>query len=104
MRVPTVAYVFGLALFASVKAFAGVAVTVAVAAFDVTPLPAAVAVFVIDPASMSACVIVCVEAQLVEAPGASGPLPHPLIVPCLSSVTVNGPDNVSAPALVIVYV
>ena len=102
ITVPTAAYATGLALLANVSAFVCAAVTVEVAGFDVTPLPAAVAVFVIEPASMSACVIVCVEAQLVAAPGASGPLPHPVIVPCLSSVIANGPASVSVPAFVIV--
>jgi hypothetical protein len=40
----------------------------------------------IEPESISACVIVCVAVQLVEAPGANGPVPHGLIVPSLLSL------------------
>src|SRR5437867_1803183 len=74
-----------------------VAVTVAVAVFDVTPLPDAVAVLVIDPASRSACVMVCVEVQLVRVLVGSGPVPHGSIVPCLSSTTLKGPAKVTLP-------
>src|SRR5262249_21282531 len=92
------------ALLTSVRAGVCVAVTVAVAKLDVTPLPEAVAVLVIEPPSMSACVIVCVEVQLVDMPGASGPLPHGLIVPSLLSATLNGPDRVVFPLFVMLYV
>src|SRR5437764_5423157 len=94
MVCPTALYVVGLAILASVRALFWLAVTVKDAWFEVRPLPEAVALLVIEPASMSAWVIVCVEVQLVEAPGASGPLPHGLIVPCLSSATMNGPARV----------
>ena len=39
--------------------------------------------------------------QVVEPPGASGPEPHGEIVPCLSSLTLNGPLRVVWPELVI---
>src|SRR5439155_1401754 len=78
------------------------AITVMLAVLDVMPPEDAVAVLVIEPASMSACVIVCVEGQLIDALGASGPLPHGLIVPSLLSVTLNGPSSVVFPLLVIV--
>src|SRR5437763_906820 len=78
------------------------AITVMLAVLDVMPPEDAVAVLVIEPASMSACVIVCVEVQLIDALGASGPLPHGLIVPSLLSVTLNGASSVVFPLLVIV--
>ncbi len=53
---------------------------------------------------MSACVIVCVDVQDVEAPGANGPVPHGAIVPCLSSVTENGPACVVLPVFLTTYV
>src|SRR5438876_7587223 len=102
MTWPTALYVVGLALLTSVMAFFWLAVTVTDAWFEVRPLPEAVALLVIEPASMSAWVIGCVEVQLVAAPGASGPLPHGLIVPCLSSATLNGPDRVVFPLFVTV--
>ena len=83
-------------------AFVWLAVTVADTSVEVRPLPEAVALLVIEPVSMSAWMIVCVEVQLVEAPGASGPLPHGLIAPCLSSATLKGPARVVFPLLVIV--
>ena len=64
----------------------------------------AVATLVIEPASISACVIVCVDVHEVIAPGASGPEPHGVIVPCLSSVIVNGSLSGTLPEFVIVYV
>src|SRR5207249_3467214 len=100
MVCPTALYVVGLALLASARTLFWLAVTVKEAWFEVRPLPEAVALLVIEPASMSAWVIVCVEVQLVEAPGASGPLPHGLIVPCLSSATLNGPASVVFPLFV----
>src|SRR5881409_1604713 len=102
MVCPTALYVVGLAVLASARTLFWLAVTVNEAWFEVRPLPEAVALLVIEPASMSAWVIGCVEVQLVAAPGASGPLPHGLIVPCLSSATLNGPDRVVFPLLVIV--
>src|SRR5207248_2977399 len=57
-----------------------------------------------EPESRSACVIVCVEVQPVVAPGASGPEPQGEIVPCLSSVIVNGPARVVLPVFTILYV
>src|SRR2546422_978788 len=101
---PAALYVAGLALLARVSALVWVAVTVALAGAEVAPLPEAVAVLVIEPASRSACVIVWVFVQLVDAPGASGPLPQGLIVPSLSSLTEKGPARVTLPELVIVYV
>src|SRR5438093_1132668 len=92
----------GYAFLAGVMSFSRLAVTVADASVDVIPLPEAVALLVIEPASMSAWVIACVEVQLVDAPGASGPLPHGLIVPCLSSATLNGPASVVFPLFVTV--
>ena len=81
------------------------ALTVAVAHGSlVRPLPDAHATFVIEPESRSACVIVCVEVQPVVAPGASGPEPQGEIVPCLSSVIVNGPARVVLPVFTILYV
>src|SRR5437870_3864812 len=80
---PVALYVAGLALLARVSAFACVAVTVALAGAEVAPLPETVAVLVIEPASRSACVIVWVFVQLVDAPGARGPVPH-ANVPSLS--------------------
>src|SRR5437867_10226860 len=79
------------------------AITVMLAVLDVMPPEDAVAVLVIEPASMSACVIVCVEVQLIDALGASGPVPHEIVPTCLS-VTVNGPASVVFPLLVIMYV
>ena len=75
--------------------------TVAVAWFEVTPPPLAVATFVRLPAVTSAWAIVCVEVQVVEPPAASGPEPHGEIVPCLSSVMLNGPLSVVWPEFVI---
>jgi hypothetical protein len=72
--------VVGLAVFNSVSAFVWVAVTVAVDGFEVRPLPEAVAVLTIEPASISAWMIVCGAVQVVEAPGAKGPVP-PLAQP-----------------------
>src|SRR5438093_4920627 len=94
MVCPTALYVVGFALLASARTLFWLAVTVKEAWFEVRPLPEAVDLLVIEPASMSAWVIVCVEVQLVEAPGAIGPLPHRLIVPCLSFATLNGPNRV----------
>src|SRR5437762_3262960 len=93
---------FGVAVVSKSMDIVRLAITVMLAVFDVTLPKDAVAVLVIEPASMSAWVIVCVEVQLVDAPGASGPLPHGLIVPCLSSVMLNGPASVVFPLLVIV--
>src|SRR5207249_7495050 len=98
---PTALYVAGLALLAKVSALVCVAVTVALAGAEVAPLPEAVAVLVIEPASRSVCVIVWVFVQLVDAPGANGPLPHAK-VPSLSSVIENGPANVTLLEVVIV--
>src|SRR5881628_240304 len=95
---PTALYETGLAFLTRLSALVWVAVTVALAGGEVTPLPEAVAVLVIEPASRSACTMVCVEVQLVDAAGASGPLPHGLIVPCLSSLMLNGPASVTLPA------
>src|SRR5205823_5377857 len=92
-------YVAGLALLARVSVLVCVAVTVAVAGAEVAPLPEGVAVLVIEPASRSACAIVCVFVQLVDAPGANGPVPH-ANVPSLSSVTENGPARVTLLELV----
>src|SRR5205809_769791 len=89
------------ALLVRVSVLVCVAVTVALAGAEVAPLPEAVAVLVIEPALRSACVIVWVLVQLVDAPGANGPLPH-ANVPSLSSVTGNGPARVTLPELVIV--
>ena len=72
---------FGVAVVSKSMDIVRLAVTVMLAVLDVVPPEDAVAVLVIEPASMSACVIVCVEVQLVVAPGASGPVPHE-IVPC----------------------
>src|SRR5437667_383007 len=102
MTWPTALYVVGLALLTSVMAFVWLAVTVAATSVEVRPLPEAVALLVIEPASMSAWVIACVEVQLVAAPGASSLLPDLLIVPCLSSATLNGPDRVVFPLFVTV--
>src|ERR1041385_414387 len=104
MVCPTALYVVGLALLASARTLLWLPVTVTETWFEVSPLPEAVALLVIEPASMSACVIVCVAVQVVDAPNASGPLPHGLIVPCLSSLTVNGPASVVFPLFVILYV
>src|SRR5919204_465905 len=105
MTCPTALYVAGLALLVSESR---VTLTVALAGGEVTVLPlkvvVAVAGFVMDAAFRSACVIVCVEVQLVEAPGASGPEPQGEIVPCLLSLIENGPSRVTLPELVIVYV
>jgi hypothetical protein len=49
-------------------------------------------------------VIVCVEVQLVDAPGGSGPDPQGVIVPCLSSEIENGPESVDDPEFVTTYV
>src|SRR5947208_12094818 len=102
MVCPRALYVVVLALLGGSSSLFWFAVTVNDAWFEVRPLPEAVALLVIEPASMSAWVIACVEVQLVEAPGASGPLPHGLIVPCLSSATLNGPASVVFPLFVIV--
>src|SRR5436309_9737035 len=99
---PTALYETGLALLTKVSVLVCVAVTVAVASAEVAPLPEAVAVLVIEPASRSACVIVWVFVQPVDAPGASGPLPHANVL-SLSSLTENGPDRVTLPELVIVF-
>src|SRR5947209_5288278 len=92
----------GLALFESDSAGFCCAVTVADVGGEVVPLPEAMAGAVIDTAAMSAWVMVCVEVQLVNAPGASGPFPQGLIVPCLSSLMLNGPASVTFPVLVMV--
>src|SRR5437867_6762612 len=102
MVCPTALYVVGLALLASVMAFVWLAVTVADTSVEVRPLPEAVALLVIEPASMSAWVIVWIEVQLVDPPNASGPAPQGLIVPSLSSPTLNGPASVVFPLFVIV--
>src|SRR5206468_9389526 len=104
MVCPTALYVVGLALLASARTLFWLAVTVNETWFEVRPLPEAVALLVIEPASMSAWVIVCLEVQFVDPPNASGPLPQGLIVPCLSSLTLNGPASVVFPLFVIVYV
>src|SRR6266516_7877930 len=93
---------FGVAVVSKSMDIIRLAVTVMLAVFDVTLPEDAVALLLIEPASMSAWVIVCVEVQLVVPPGASGPLPHGLIVPCLSSATLNGPDRVVFPLFVTV--
>src|SRR5213080_5416122 len=98
---PAALYVAGLALLARVSVLVCVAVTVAVAGAEVAPLPETVAVLVIEPASRSACVIVWVFVQLVDAPGAKGPVPH-ANVPSLSSVTEKGPAKVTLLQIVIV--
>src|SRR5437867_11958771 len=100
MVCPTALYVVGLALLASARTLFWLAVTVKEAWFEVRPLPEAVALLVIEPASMSAWVIVCVEVQLAEAPGASVPLPQGLLVPWSSSATLRGPAGVLFPFLV----
>src|SRR5437867_4342919 len=102
MMCPPALYVVGLALLSIARALSCLAVTVADASVEVRPLPEAVALLVIDPASMSAWVIVWIEVQLVDAPNASGPAPQGLIVPSLSSPTLNGPASVVFPLFVIV--
>src|SRR5438094_9773182 len=102
MVCPTALYVAGVALLASAISLFWLAVTVNEAWFEVRPLPEAVALLVIEPASMSAWVIVWVEVQLVDPPNASGPAPQGLIVPSLSSPTLNGPASVVFPLFVIV--
>src|SRR5213594_3786826 len=104
MVCPTALYVVGLALLASARTLFWLAVTVNEAWFEVRPLPEAVALLVIAPASMSAWVIVWIEVQLVDSPNASGPAPQGLIVPSLSSLTLNGPAGVVFPLFVIVKV
>src|SRR5436309_4299544 len=102
---PAALYVAGLALLPRVSALVWVAVTVAVAGAEVAPLPETVAVLVIEPASRSACAIVWVFVQLVDAPGANGPVPHAKVL-SLSSVAQKGPGMVSFQVLVMfdVYV
>jgi len=77
------------------------AITVTDTSLEVTPLPKAVAVLVIEPALMSARVIVRVEVQVIDAPGASEPVGHET-VGCLSSLTLNGPASVVFPLFEIV--
>src|SRR5204863_202577 len=91
MTWPTVLYVAGSALLASVIALFWLAVTVAVASCEVAPLPDAVALLVIEPASRSARVIVWVAVQEVDAAGANGPLTGQVIAPrpVWGSVTVK---------------
>src|SRR5438034_231352 len=93
---------FGVAVAIKSMDIVRLAVTVTLAELDVTAPKDAVAMLVSEPASMSAWVIVCVDVQLVDAPGASGPLPHGLIVPCLSSATLKGPASVVFPLFVTV--
>src|SRR5438034_84813 len=102
MVCPTALYVVGVALLASARTLFWLAVTVNDAWFEVRPLPEAVALLVIEPASMSAWVIVWIEVQLSLPPALPSSLPHGLIVPCLSSATLNGPASVVFPMLVIV--
>src|SRR5207249_2183055 len=98
---PTALYEAGLALLTKVSALVCVAVTVTVAGAEVAPLPEAVAVLVIEPASRSAWIGGGACRELVDAPGANGPVPH-ANVPSLSSVTENGPARVTLLELVIV--
>src|SRR5438128_12567245 len=91
---------FGVAVVSKSMEIVRLAISVMLAMLDVMPPEDAVAVLVIEPASMSAWMIVCVEVQVVVAPGASEPVPHE-IVPCRLSVTVNGPASVVFPLLVI---
>src|SRR5215813_10901901 len=101
MTWPTAEYVVGFADLVRLMRLVCVPVTVAVAWFDVRPLPDAVATLVIEPASRSAWVMVCVAVQLVLPPGASGPLPHGLMMPSLLSLIENGPASVTLPVFVI---
>src|SRR5438034_5494697 len=94
---------FGVAVAFKSMDIVRLAVTVTLAELDVTAPKDAVAMLVSEPASMSDCVTACVEEQVIEAPGASGPVPHG-IVPCLSSVTVKGAASVVFPLLVTMYV
>ena len=100
MTWPTVLYVVGFALLASVRTLFWLAVTVKEAWFEARPLPEAVALLVIEPASMSAWVIVCVDVQLTDAPNTIVPVPQ-LIVPSLSSLTPKGPASAVFPLFVI---
>src|SRR2546426_438427 len=104
MTWPTVLYVVGFALLASVRTLFWLPATVNEAWFEVRPLPEAVALLVIEPASMSAWVIVWIEVQLFDPLNASGPAPQGLIVPSLSSLTLDGPASVVFPLFVIVKV
>src|SRR5947209_5262163 len=92
----------GLALFESDSAGFCCAVTVADVGGEVVPLPEEIGRASCRERALSAWVVVCVEVKLVNAPGASGPLPQGLIVPCLSSLMLNGPASVTFPVLVIV--
>src|SRR5438093_88463 len=97
---PTALYEAGLALLTRVSALVWVAVTVALAGAEVAPLPETVAVLVIEPASRSVCVIVWVLVQLVDAPGANGPVPH-ANVPSISAVTETDPHTVTTLGLLL---
>src|SRR2546427_177729 len=93
---------FGVAVAIKSMDIVRLAITVTLAELDVTAPKDAVAMLVSEPASMSDCVTACVDEQVVDAPGASGPLPQGLIVPSLLSATLNGPASVVLPLLVIV--
>src|SRR5438094_849859 len=90
------------AVLASARTFLWLSVTMNEAWFEVRPLSQPVALPIFEPVSMSAWVIVWIEVQLVDPPNASGPAPQGLIVPSLSSLTLNGPASVIFPLFVIV--
>src|SRR5437667_314518 len=92
---------FGVAVVIKSMEIVRLAISVMLAMLDVMPPEDAVAVLVIEPASMSAWMMVCMEVQVVDAPGASEPVGHET-VGCLSSLTLNGPSSVVFPLLVIV--
>src|SRR5438552_591860 len=102
MVCPTALYVVGVALLASVRPVVWGAVTVAVAGSGVWIGREAVGVWGVGAAAMAAWVVVWVVVRVVDPPNASGPAPHGLIVPSLSSLTLNGPASVVFPMLVIV--
>src|SRR5437870_13923633 len=90
---------FGVAVAIKSMDIVRLAVTVTLAELDVTAPKDAVAMLVSEPASMSDWVIVCVEVQVVEAPGASE-IGRAVCMASLSFVTVEGPASVVFPLVV----
>src|SRR5439155_25804466 len=92
---------FGVAVAIKSMDIVRLAVTVTLAELDVTAPKDAVAMLVSEPASMSDCVTACGEEQVVEALGASGPVPHGIVARWLS-VAVQGRARVVLSVLVTV--
>ncbi len=90
----------GVAVLTIVNAGDCTAVTVSVSVGEVTVPLVAEATLVTEPASRSAWVIVYDAVQVIDAPGARLAVAGHDSSVALSSLTVNGPDNVTLPELV----